>query len=240
MSTSAEWFIFIVEVYGHTLTHDKVERARNLHENAVVSLRSAQQDLAVWPPRDWLHQKALTDARASKALIEEIEHYVRTKKYQGIADRYEKRNHPFYRAFSHSSHASFVLSSVYRLAEYVFTHRSHPPLEERRNTLLRRGFSPEAITDILSGDEEKREIYSIYVALDSLEASEELRELKAEAARAKKALPQPFHRLVDMYVQMFWDEPREIALQYIRRNYPGPIGAFYGLPESVGFKRPLK
>ena len=58
----------------------------------------------------------------------------------------------------------------------------------------------------------------------------------ALARETKAALPPHFHTLIDTVVELFIYEPYEAGILYIRRNLPGTIGAFHGLPAPRGLR----
>ena len=54
----------------------------------------------------------------------------------------------------------------------------------------------------------------------------------AEERALKRLLPPYFHPLISQYLELFVYGPIRMVIEYLRRNYPGPIGAFYGLDEE--------
>lgn len=218
------WKRFAFSLYPRGLSRVNAQRVREIHEEAANRVRRTQREIQdLYTKRagiNILHQERLAAQHRDLLLMQETERFVRERPPALIPEGTSNLR-LLAELFSRLERSADSLSVVYGDVSYdEGTLSSHSTFREARERIFSKFATLYDRT--LKNQKDAHRLYT---------------NLKAEA---KSETPYPLHRFIDLVVDLFVYDRYEALVLYLRRHHPGPIGAFHGLPESVGFKRPLK
>lgn len=216
-----EWVEFVGQIYPYAPVLANANRIRTMHNRLTDHLREDEARLA--GAQGVYRETHLQDQRQVTLLLQELEQHMRSSRTAAPLDLDTDRLDAFFKQVQ-ETYDVLLWSFFSPLSAY----------EERINSYWSKlpQYREARAQDVkLIGD-----LYDRFNA-DVPKVRLRYETLKREM---KRDLPARMHRMLDWMVTLFVYEPYETGLLYIRRNLPGTIGAFHGLPTPVGFNRPLK
>jgi len=207
-----EWEEFS-RILSKGLSDRTAQVARDLYERLQDHALEDEQWIRT---REGLYiQTASLDLRQVRALMQEVERFVRKARPTPYLERGYQALSDFFNQVQ-ETYDVVVLSFFSPLSQY----------EERINSAWAQLPS---YKDAKARDVER--VGDLYDRFNKDLPKVHMR-YRAEKHALKQKLPAHFHSLIDTVVELFVYEPYELGLLYIRRNLPGTIGAFHGLPEK--------
>ena len=214
--TADRWFTFVDEIAPLGWSVISFKKAREMHQRVLL-------------------QKTVSEARAQqeRGTIYELSHKIDAMQCALLAEEIVRF------AQTRPAPANLSYDDLKTLTEFLdkvnetYRVQVHMPYEKV--------YDAEYILKTLSrrtkGDGQRRRLRAlewINDAYKQLERGEaEMQHFyEREKRDIKRILPPYLQSLIDQVVEIFVYDPYRLGIEYIHRNHPGPIGAFYGLDEE--------
>lgn len=219
-----EWATFLDEIYAFGRTDITAERAQAMFGRLQTNLLRTEHALTV--EKGIYIQTHMQNKRQALALMQELERFVRTRAAPHPGGQSGKSGDLLLMyPLALTSFMDDHVHGVYQVVLWSFWQ----PLAHLEGSVWglkkTRGRAPNLLVMRERALQEIGELYDRFSAdMPKLRVAYE--QLKRDT---KAQLPEHFHRLIDMVVELFVYEPYELGLLYIRRHLSGAVGAFHGL-----------